>query len=92
MNNDFVRLRLVEHSVSIFQPITQLNIDTAVKKTKKQPRAISILKEDTQAFRVICAKAVSLEEAFDFPITSIPFSLVYPEGSLRQSDKSHFRY
>ena len=89
--NDFVKFRLVEQSVSFVQPITRLNIDTGVKKKKKQPRTISILKEDTQAFGVICAKAVSLEEAFDFPITSIPFSLAYPEGSLRQSDKSHFR-
>ena len=86
-----MKFRLVEQSVSFVQPITRLNIDTGVKKTKKQPRTISILKEDTQAFGVICAKAVSLEEASDFPITSIPFSLAYPEGSLRQSDKSHFR-
>ena len=89
--NDFVKLRLVEQSVSFFQPITRLNIVTGVKKTNKQPRTISILKEDRQAFGVICANAVSLEEAFDFPIASIPFSLAYHEGSLRQSDKSHFR-
>ena len=66
-------------------------IDTGIQKTKKAPRAISIIKEDTQPFGVICAKAVRLEEAFNFPITSIPFNLTYPEGTLRQYDKSNFR-
>ena len=89
--HEFVKHRLVERSVSFFAPIKRLNIDTGVKKKKKPPRAISILKEDKQAFGLLCAKAVSLEEAFNFPITSIPLSLAYPVGSLRQSDKSSFR-
>lgn len=88
---EFVKLRLVDKTVSFFEPISKLKLETGIKKTKKTPRVMSILKEDTQAFGVLCAKAVSLKEAFTFPITSIPFSLGYPEGSLRQSDKANFR-
>ena len=62
-----------------------------MKKLKKTPRAISVLKEDVQAFGLLVEKAVSLQEAFCYPITSIPLSLAYPEGTLRQENKSNLR-
>ncbi len=62
-----------------------------LKYTKKTPRVFAHKEEDRQAFGVLVGKAATLEEAFTFPITSIPLSLATPEGSLRQSDKASLR-
>ena len=64
---------------------------TGLVKAKKTPKAISVLKEDRQAFGLIVAKAASLEEAFRYPIMSVPLSVATLEGTLRQSDKASFR-
>ena len=40
---------------------------------------------------VVVAKAVSIEEAFQFPVTTLPRSLATPEGQLRQADKAVLR-
>ena len=37
------------------------------------------------------SKSLSLKEAFQYPITSIPLSIANPDGHLRQSDKAAFR-
>ena len=49
-----------------------------------------MLKEDYQAFGISVDKAVTLEEATTFPITSVPLSLSTPDESLRQYDKANF--
>ena len=36
-------------------------------------------------------KAISLEEAFSYPITSLPLSIAHPDGTVRQGNKSNFR-
>ena len=48
-----------------------------------------MLKEDHQAFGISVDKAVTLEEAITFPITSVPLNLSTPDGSLRQYDKAN---
>ena len=58
---------------------------------KETPKAISVLKEDRQAFGILVAKATSLEEAFSFPITTLPLGLATPDRDLWQSDKASFR-
>ena len=78
----FVQSRLVEGKESIFLPIKKLKLNTGLKVQKKTCSAVSVLKEDRQAFGVLVGKAATLEEAFTFPITSIPLSLATPEGSL----------
>ena len=40
---------------------------------------------------MLVAKAISLEEAFKFPITSVPLAAANPDGTLRQGDKASFR-
>ncbi len=52
-----------------------------IEKAKKTPKAISILKEDRQAFGLLVAKATSLEEAFSFPITTLPLSISNLDGT-----------
>eukprot|EP00794_Sanderia_malayensis_P015391 gene15391-biopygen12814 len=52
---------------------------------------MSLLKEDRQAFGLIIAKASSLEEAFEYPISSVPLSIATPDATLRQSEKASLR-
>jgi len=49
------------------------------------------LREDCQAFGLIVDKSVTLEVAFEFPITSVPLSISTPDGELRQSEKASLR-
>ena len=44
------------------------------------------MKEDSQAFGVM-----NLEEAFRYPVTSVSLSLAFPDLTLRQNAKDHFR-
>ena len=55
---------------------------------KRCRKAEDILKEDCQAFRTIIAKALTLDEAFQYPITSAPLSIATLGGDLRQSEKA----
>ena len=79
---------LVNGTKGFFDPIKKLKLQTGVEKGKKTPRAMSLLKEDRQAFGLIIAKATSLEEAFEYQITSVPLSLATPDATLRQSEKA----
>ena len=49
---------------------------------------VTVLKQDRQAFRSLLSKSVSLEEAFKYPVTSLPLSIATGEVELRQSGKS----
>ena len=64
---------------------------TGIEKKVKTKKAVEILKEDCQAFGTIAAKALSLREAFTYPITSYPLNVADLDGHLRQSDKASFR-
>ena len=46
----FVEDRLVKQTVDFFQPIKKLKMQTGLSKYAKQPRKVSVLKEDRQAF------------------------------------------
>ena len=74
-----------------FEPITKMKLNTGIKKKKKKPRAIEVLKEDKQAFGLLVAKSISQEEAFNHPLTSLPLSIATCDGKLYQADKSEFR-
>ena len=87
----FVKERLSGHEKFFFEPIKRIKLNTGLVRAIKTPKAISILKEDRQAFGLIIAKAASLDEAFSYPITSVPLSVATPEGTLRQSDKASLR-
>ena len=58
---------------------------------KRSRKAEDILKEDCQAFGTIIAKALTLDEAFQYPITSVPLSIATLDGDLRQSEKAFLR-
>ena len=88
----FVQERLVKGSTkSIFDPIKKSNIKTNIEKKRKTNKVISVLKEDKQAFGIIAGKPTNLQEAFSYPITSLPLSIAFPDSSLYQGDKAGFR-
>ena len=89
----FLKERLVDGIKAFFDPIPRNKLRTGIrkKKKKKTPKAIEILKEDRQAFGLIVSKSVSMEEAFQHPITTVPLALATTESGLRQSDKASFR-
>ena len=86
---EFVNNCFIKKTRSMFLPITKLNLESGIKKRKRKARAVEILKEDVQAFLV--GKSVSLDEALRYPITSVSLSLAYPDGHLRQGNKSNLR-
>ena len=49
---------------------------------KRIHQAEDILKEDCQAFGTIIAKALTFDEAFQCPITSVPLSFTKLDGDL----------
>ena len=87
----FIEERLVKGKVSFFSPIKKNKLQTGIKKKKKTPKAVEVLKEDCQAFGTIVSKSLTLEEAFQYPITSVPLSVASPDGHLRQSEKASLR-
>ena len=69
---NFIQQRLVTGKVDFYSPIKKAMVDTGLKKKAKQPRTVTVLKQDRQAFGTLPSKSVSLEEAFAFPVTSVP--------------------
>ena len=90
-HKEFVQKCLITKDKSVFDPIKRVKLKTGVEKVKETPKAMSVLKEDRQAVGILVAEATSLEEAFCFPITTLPLGLATPDGDLRQSDKASFR-
>ena len=58
------------------------------KKMKRSHQADDILQEDCQFLGTIVTKALNLNEAFQYPIISVPLSIATLDGGLRQSEKA----
>ena len=80
---NFVTERLVKGTKGFFEPIAKLQIALGIKSKKKTPKAISVIKEDRQAFGVILGDEIDLSEALKYPITSISLSNENLDGTLR---------
>ena len=52
------------------------------------PKAVTVIKEDRQAFGLLLSKDVDLAEALKYSITSLPLSIATPDSKLR-SDTKH---
>ena len=50
---------------------------------KRNHLAGDILKENYQAFGTIITKALTINQSFQFPITSVPLSIATIDGDLR---------
>ena len=81
---DFVESRLIRGNKDFFVAIPKTKLSTGVIKKKTTPKALTLMKEDRQAFGLIISKAVSINEAFMYPITSVPLALA-------TTDKASFR-
>ena len=92
--NDFYVTRLKatgEDRTNFFEKITNLKIKTGQEKSKKEPKAVNVLKEDRQAFGLLVGKATSPAEAHSYPLTTIPLALATPDRDLRQVSKAALR-
>ena len=90
--NEFVKERLVEGNLSIFDTITKVKLDIGKDSMKLVSKTISILKEDRQAFGLLITKSVDIKDAFiNYPITSLPLSIATPNSGLFQAGKAGFR-
>ena len=87
----FVEDRLVKQTVDLFQPIKKLKLRTGLSKQAKQPRKVSVLKEDRQAFGDLLSKSIDIKEAMQYPLTSVPLAIATPEGTLRPASKQLLR-
>ena len=65
-------------------------INTGLKKKKNIPKAVTIIKEDRQAFGLLLSKEMDLSEAFQYPITSVSLSIATPDSQLRSGPKYLF--
>jgi len=66
-------------------------LNTGLQRKTKVPKMVTVLKQDRQAFGSLLRKSVSLEEAFEYPVTSLPLSIANGDVELRQSGKSILR-
>ena len=53
----FIEERLVKGNLSFFSPIKKNKFQTGIKKKKKTPEAVKVLKKDCQAFGTTLGKA-----------------------------------
>ena len=85
--NEFVTQRLVTGVKSFFDPIKRNKLRTGLTKEKIQNKQISVLKEDRQAFGILISKTATLDEAFQYPLTTVPLSIAETNSSLRQGNQ-----
>ena len=79
----FINDRLIKGTVKFYTPIKKNKVNTGIKKMKRSCKAEDILKEDCQAFGTNIVKALTLDEFFQYPITSVPLSIATLDGDLR---------
>eukprot|EP00794_Sanderia_malayensis_P020960 gene20960-23010_t len=89
-HKEIVSERLMKGDLEFFAPIKKM-IDTGMKKKVKTPKVVTVLKQDRQAFGTLLSKGVSLNEAFQYSVTSLPLSIANPDSTLRQSSKHVLR-
>ena len=58
---------------------------------KRSCKAEDILKDDCYAFGTNIVKTLTLDEAFQYPVTAVPSSVTTPDGDLRHSEKAFKR-
>ena len=61
-----------------------------LRKKKRNFQKFDVLLEEKKAFGIMVSKCQSKEEAFSYPMTSLPKSIANPNGSLYGSDKAKF--
>ena len=79
-----------EKSKDFYDPISKVKLKNGIAQKKKTPKKIFLLKGDRQVFRLIISKSISLEDAFQYTITSVPLAVATTDSTLRQSDKARY--
>ena len=90
-HNAFVQERLVEEKKS-FDPINNFQLNTGLQSKKAKPKALSVVKEDRQAFEVMLGTNTDdLSEALKYPITTAPLSIAKFDHTLRRGSNGNLR-
>ena len=88
----FINNRLLKGTVKFYTSIKKNKLNTGIKKIKRSRKAEGCLKEGCLAFGTFIAKALTLEEAFQYPVNSVPLSTVMLYEDLCQSGKASLKY
>ena len=70
---------------SFYASIKRSNLDTGLKKIKKQMQITDTIKKDRQAFGSLIIGSISIKDALNYPLTSYPLNISRPDGTLRQT-------
>ena len=87
----FINDRLIKGTVTFYIPTKKNKLNTGIQKMKRSRKTEDILKEYCQAIGTIIAKALNLDETFQYPIISIPLSIATIDGDLPQFEKASLR-
>ena len=89
-HNAFVQERLVQEKKS-FDPINNFQLNTGLQSKKAKPKALSVVKEDRQAFEVMLGTDTDLSEALKYPFTTAPLSIAKFDHTLRRGSNGNLR-
>ena len=64
---------------------------TGITKWPLKSKPVQVFQEDIQVFGILAEQKTSLEEAFQYPATTLPLSISENGASLRTGSKSRFR-
>ena len=74
---EFIQGRLINSKFGLLNTTNKNNLKTGIKSEKsRKNKIISTLQEACQAFELTVDISLSLAEAFSFPITTVPLSIV----------------
>ena len=89
--NQFIEDRFMKGTISIYDKIPKIKIQTGLKKKITKSKPVQVLQEDVQGFGILAEQNISLEEAFRYPLTKLPLSISEGISNLRTGSKSTFR-
>lgn len=85
----FINDKLIKGTVKCYNPTDRNKLQAGIENVKKGPKVEDVLKEDWQAFDTFIPQARTVEEALQYPITSLPLSTL--DGDFRKSEKPSLR-
>ena len=89
--HQFIEDRFMKGTISIYDKIPKIKIQTGLKKKITKSKPVQVLQEDGQGFGILAEQTIYLEEAFRYPVTKLPLSILEGISNLRTGSKSTFQ-
>ena len=67
--HQFIEDRFMKGTISIYDKIPKIKIQTGLKKKITKSKPVQVLQEDVQGFGILAEQNISLAEAFRYPVT-----------------------